>query len=231
MLKEERYDKILEILEEETYVSAEALSRKLYVSMPTIRRDLSRLQERNLIIRSHGGAKKLGSEHIVTPLNFRKSQNHIQKKKIAREATALISDGDIIFIDASTTALNMAEYIDGKKSVTVVTNGIPLSIALTEKGIKTYCTGGEIQKSSLGYAGSLTQSFVRNFNYDICFFSVYALNDNGQICDTSIEENLVRKAAIERSEKSVFLCDKSKIGLTAPYNLINKDEVDYIITD
>lgn len=229
MLKEERYDRILEILEEETYTHSEDLAQRLYVSMPTMRRDLAELQKRGLIIRSHGGAKKLSSEHTVTPLDFRKSQNYAQKRKIAKEAASHICDGDIVFIDASTTALNMADFIDEKKGITVVTNGIPLSIALTEKGIKTYSTGGEIQKSSLGYAGSFAQNFVRNFNYDICFFSVCALSTEGQICDTSVEENLVRKAAILNSKKSMFLCDKSKIGLTAPYNLITADEIDCII--
>jgi len=72
MLKEERYDKILEILEEENYISAQTLSEKLFVSLPTIRRDLAHLHRRNLIIRSHGGAKKINSEHILMPLSFRK---------------------------------------------------------------------------------------------------------------------------------------------------------------
>ena len=57
MLKEERYDKIIEILEEEKYISVQELSKRLYVSLPTIRRDLTELQKRKLIIRSHAGAK------------------------------------------------------------------------------------------------------------------------------------------------------------------------------
>ena len=231
MLKEERYDKILEILEEKTYVSAEYLAEKLYVSMPTIRRDLSELHRKNLIIRSHGGAKKLNTQNIVTPLDYRRLQNHAAKKLIAKEAASLINDGDIIFIDASTTALNMADFLSDKKGITVVTNGIPLAVSLSEKGIKVYATGGEIQKSSLGYGGSFTQNFICGFNYDICFFSVCALDNDGHICDTSLEENLIRKSAMERSKKQVFLCDKSKFGLSAPYILAHKDDVDLIITD
>lgn len=231
MLKEERYDKILEILDEETYTDAQSLSERLYVSMPTIRRDLAELSKRNLIVRSHGGAKKASTEHIVTPLNFRKSQSHAEKKKIARKAAALIADNDIVFIDASTTALHMGDYLSDKNNITVVTNGIPLSIALAEKGIKTYCTGGEIQKSSLGYAGSFAQLLTKSFNYDICFFSCCALTADGKIADTSIEENMMRSAAVQNSKKIVFLCDSSKPGLTAPYNLMNINEVSYIITD
>lgn len=231
MLKEERYDKIIEILNEETYIDAHTLSKKLYVSMPTIRRDLSYLAGKNLIIRSHGGAKKVSTDRIVTPLNYRKTLNSAEKKQISKKAVELIKDDEIIFIDASTTALHMGEFLSERKGITVVTNGIPLSIMLSEKGVKTYCTGGEIQKSSLGYAGDLAQLFVKNFNFDICFFSCHALSNDGKISDTSLEENIIRITAIKNSKKSVFLCDSSKIGLSAPYNLADTKDIDYIITE
>ena len=230
MLKEERYDKIIEILNEETYVNAQTLSEKLFVSMPTIRRDLSYLAGKNLIIRSHGGAKKVSTDRIVTPLNYRKTLNSSEKKKIAKKAVELIKDEDIVFIDASTTTLHMGEFLSEKKGITVVTNGIPLSVILAENGIKTYCTGGEIQKSSLGYAGEFTQLFIKNFNFDFCFFSCYAYGIDGKISDTSLKENLVRMTAINNSKKSVFLCDSSKIGLSAPYNLADANDIDYILT-
>ena len=230
MLKEERYDKIIEILNEETYVNAQTLSEKLFVSMPTIRRDLSYLAGKNLIIRSHGGAKKVSTDRIVTPLNYRKTLNSSEKKKIAKKAVELIKDEDIVFIDASTTTLHMGEFLSEKKGITVVTNGIPLSVILAEHGIKTYCTGGEIQKSSLGYAGEFTQLFIKKFNFDFCFFSCYAYGIDGKISDTSLKENLVRMTAINNSKKSVFLCDSSKIGLSAPYNLADANDIDYILT-
>lgn len=231
MLKEERYDKILEILDEETYVDNHTLSEKLYVSMPTIRRDLCYLASKNLIVRSHGGAKKVSADRIVAPLNYRKTLNTTEKKRIAKKAAELVKDGDIIFIDASTTALHLGEFLGEKKGITVVTNGIPLSVILAEKGIKTYSVGGEIQKSSLAYAGVLARSFVENFNFDVCFFSCHALGNDGKIMDTSLEENIIRMTAIKKSKKSVFLCDSSKIGLSAPYNLIDADDIDYIITE
>ncbi len=231
MLKEERYDKIIEILNEETYIDAHTLAEKLYVSMPTIRRDLSYLAGKSLIVRSHGGAKKVSTDRIVTPLNYRKTLNSSEKKKIAKNAVELIKDDDIIFIDASTTALFMGEFLSEKKGVIVVTNGIPLSVILAEKGIKTYCTGGQIQKSSLAYTGDFTQMFIKNFNFDICFFSCHALDENGKISDTSLEENLVRMTAIKNAKKSVFLCDSSKIGLSAPYNLLNAEDIDIILNE
>jgi len=230
MLKEERYDKILEILEKENYACASSLSERLYVSLPTIRRDLGELHRRGLIIRSHGGATKLVG-CTVTPINFRNSVNIAAKRKLAKKASELISDKDIIFIDASTTALQMADYISTSKAVTVVTNSIPLTSLLMKKGIKVYCTGGEMQENSLCYAGKYAESFAGNFNFDLMFFSCHCITNKGVIADTSEEETNLRKTVMLQSRKTVFLFDSSKLGLDAPYNLKPATEMDCIITD
>ena len=231
MLKEERYDKILEILENENYVSASTLSKRLYVSLPTIRRDLGELSRRGLILRSHGGATKSVAGCTVTPISFRKSVNIASKRKLAKRAVEFIDENDIIFMDASTTALQMADYIPTGKNITVVTNSIPLCTLLMKKGIKTYCTGGEMQENSLCYAGTYSESFVRNFNFDLMFFSCHCITLKGIIADTSEAETNLRKAVIAQSKNTVFLCDGSKLGLNAPYNLCMAGSVSNIITD
>ncbi len=231
MLKEERYDKILSILDKEKYISAHKLSEMLFVSLPTIRRDLTELDRRNQIIRSHGGAKAIEPEHIVTPLNFRKTVNSLQKRTLCQAAANLVSDNEIIFIDSSTTTLQMADFLGEKKNITVITNGISLATLLVQKDIKTYCTGGEIFQNSLAHFGSFAEDFIRRFNIDTMFFSCHGVNNSGMLTDPSLPETQVRKAAINQSKKTVFLCDESKFSLSTPYNLISIKEVDYVITD
>lgn len=231
MLKEERYDKILAVLESEKYISAQKLSQMLFVSLPTIRRDLAELDRRNQIIRSHGGAKAIEPEHVVAPLDFRKSLHSTQKRKLCQAAANLVSDNDIIFIDSSTTTLQMADFLSEKKNITVITNGISLAVLLINKGIKTYCTGGEIFENSLAHFGSFAEDFIRRFNIDVMFFSCHGVNDNGMLTDPSLPETQIRKVAINQSKKSVFLCDESKFSLSTPYNLMHIEDVDYIITD
>ena len=60
MLKEERQQKILEILDEEQKIIASDLSQRLQVSEDTIRRDLKELDQQKLIRRVHSGALKIG---------------------------------------------------------------------------------------------------------------------------------------------------------------------------
>ncbi len=231
MLKDERYDEILKILDEEKYVSASELAKRLYVSLPTIRRDLAELHKRSQIIRSHGGAKKVHPENIVAPLNFRKTVNSIKKRQLCKSAANMINDNDIIFIDSSTTTLQMAEFIDAKSQVTVITNGITLATILAKKGVKTYCTGGEIFENSLAHFGSFAEELIKKFNIDVMFFSCYGISESGILTDPSLPETQIRKTAINQSKKTVFLCDESKFSLSAHYNLISIQKLDHIITN
>ena len=231
MLKEERYDKILAILEEEQYVSAAKLSKLLYVSLPTVRRDLAELHRRNQIIRSHGGAKKVQAEHTVAPLNFRRTVNAAEKRALCRAAANMVKDNDIIFIDSSTTTLQMAEFLSDKKGITVITNGIPIASMLVQKGIKTYCTGGEIFENSMAHFGSFAEEFIQRFNIDLLFFSCHGVTEKGMLTDPSLPETQIRKAAINQSKKSVFLCDETKFSLSTPYNLVPIQAIDCIITN
>ena len=231
MLKEERYDQILALLEKEQYISANKLSQMLYVSLPTIRRDLAELAHRNQIIRSHGGAKKIQAEHIVAPLDFRKTVNATEKRSLCRYAATMVKDYDIIFIDSSTTTLQMADFLQDKKGITVITNGIPIASLLVKRGIKTYCTGGEIFGNSLAHFGSFAEEFIQRFNIDILFFSCHGVNERGMLTDPSLPETQIRKVAINQSKKTVFLCDETKFSLSTPYNLVPIQTVDYVITN
>ncbi len=231
MLKNERYDKILEILDEKKYISSQELSKRLFVSLPTIRRDLEYLQRTNQILRSHGGAKRINSEHLVMPIDLRKTVNIAEKRRICQAASRLVNDNDIIFLDASTTVQPIAGFLSDKKDITVITNGIPLAVMLLKKGIRTYCTGGEIQENSMAYTGSFAEEFIQKFNIDIMIFSSQGVNSNGIIADSSLPETQLRKAAIKQSKKVAFLCDRTKFSVSAAYNLIPLANVDYIVTD
>ncbi len=231
MLKEERYEEILNILEEEKYSTAAELARRLYVSLPTIRRDLAHLQQQNRIVRSHGGAKKIQSEQTVAPLDFRKALHSAAKRGICRAAAEWVRDGDTVFIDASTTALHLAGFLAGKKAISVVTNGLPQALLLREKGIHTYCTGGEMQESSQCCTGDFARDCIRHFNFDVMLFSSYGLRADGMIVDPSVPETALRQAVMAQSKKTVFLCDKTKFFLSAPCNVASLSAVDGLITD
>ena len=99
----ERQEKILSLLSENVSISVNKLSKLLYVSQPTVRRDLSELERQKKVIRTHGGVVIRNAPDNEIPLLWREEQNNASKKKISGKAAGYIHNGDIIFMDASST--------------------------------------------------------------------------------------------------------------------------------
>ena len=111
MLREERLQAMLRVLNEQEFLTVEALSERLMVSRPTIRRDLADLAQRRLIVRSHGGAMRAPDEKITTPIDFRRSIHARVDSLTSPEAIRLSRNNTGIYLDASTTAAYITEYL------------------------------------------------------------------------------------------------------------------------
>lgn len=230
MLKNQRHYEILEILKKESFAEVRTLSQRLYASHPTIRRDLDYLEKQGYVKRSHGGAI-LADDKINTPISFRKGTKAREKAQICKLASTLIKPGSLIFTDASTTASHLADYIQPKDNITVVSNGYNICRSLAENDIRIFSTGGKLMKSSMAFVGKQAEESVKSFNADYLFFSSSSIDENGAISDYSEEERSLRVAMYERSAKSVFLCDSSKFDKTSAFREFTLSDIDYIITD
>ncbi len=230
MLKNQRHKEILEILKNEGFAEVRDLGERLYASQPTIRRDLDFLERNGYIRRSHGGAM-LADDKINTPVSFRRGTKAREKAQICRLAATLIRSGSLIFADASTTASHLAEAIDPKANITVVTNGYPICRALSEKNIRVFSTGGRLLKNSEAFVGSGAEETVRRYNAEWLFFSSSSLSDDGTISDYSEEETSLRIAMRGGARHSVFLCDSTKFGKSSAFRAFSFSDIDYAVTD
>ena len=230
MPKNERLREIVEILKKDGFSSVSDISKRLYVSQPTVRRDLDILERQGVIRRNHGGAMLCENE-ISSPVSFRKKKRSKQKSAICRMAATLIEQGGVIFADASSTALHLCEYIKPSDDLTVVTNGLPLFNALVGEGINAILTGGNLIENSQAFVGGVAKRSISAFNADLMFFSSSALGADGMISDYSEMETELRATMTERSRKKVFLCDGTKFDHSSPYCLMRISDVDYIVTD
>ena len=230
-MKSERQENIIEILKEKRFATVEYLAKKLYSSAPTIRRDLNELAEKGFVKRSHGGAMITDSENSPIPIDFRNRKKIYEKIKICKRAIELVKENTVIFIDGSTTTLHLADCMPTDKNITVVTNSILVCAKLCEKNIITHCTGGILVPSSKSFVGQRAEAVIRDFCIDTCFFSSYALDDNGKITDYSDMETSLRKVMLKNSKTKVFMCDSTKFSKTSSYNVTDLNSIDYIITD
>ena len=154
-----------------------------------------------------------------------------EKREIALKAVSHIKDGDVIMLDASTTAYCMLPYLADFKEILVITNGAKTAIELAAIGIKTICTGGQLTEESFSYVGTDAESILNRYNADVAFFSSRGITEEGVVTDNSILENSMRKIMIKNSKKSYLLCDKSKLGKTYLNTLCHIKELDGLITN
>lgn len=230
-LKEERYEKIMNILEQNSFATVEELSRKLYVSMPTVRRDLNDLQKMGLVIRSHGGAMRRTGMNEGQPVMIRSSVNAAEKMRLSQAASKLLYDDCVIFLDESSTTQHIIEYIPDYKNITVITNSLTLLVQLNKHNIPAYCIGGKLDTDNQSFIGSMAEDMVTRFNIDIMFFSTSGINEKSMIVDYCEGANDLRRRALPYAHKKVYLCDSSKFGKRAAYSLCPLWSVDTILVN
>jgi len=94
-----------------------------------------------------------------------------------------------------------------------------------------YCTGGELIKNSLSYAGVRAEQFVDDFYFDKMFFSSSALDCDGNVTDYSLAETSLRRKVMQKSRQKIFLCDKSKHGKAQGCFVATLNDIDTVISD
>lgn len=231
MFKNNRHNEILEILKKRGWATVNELSETLYASKPTIRRDLTKLENDGYLRRSHGGAVLNDDKLHNNPVGYRRSEKMHEKLLLCKLASTLVGEGNLIFIDDSTTVYHLADFIKDIENVTVVTNGLSVCKRLSENNVKTISTGGRLAKSSEAFVGYFAEQTVSGFNADIMFFSAAAIDEEGVISDYSEAETSLRIAMKKRSARTALLCLSDKLNTKSELRLFSTNELDYIVTD
>ena len=231
MSRKERQGQILELLKSEGAVSVKKLTRLLFTSEATVRRDLTELERLGALKRTFGGATSSLATNRQIPLLVRESLNSSEKNEICRAAVSLVRNGQVLFLDGSSTAQHLVKHLRPFSDLVVITNGLKVAELLSElPSIKTYCTGGRLIENSLVFTGRQAERMAEQVNVDVCFLSCKGLSESGILSDTSEEETDLRRAFLERSATRVMLMTEDKIGKSYLHTLCRAEEVDYIFT-
>jgi len=227
----EREKQILEILLKEKRVTVQQLAKLLFTSEPSIRRDLVSLEQQHVIKRIHGGAvlEETALSKNKIPFLIREYEQSSAKTLIAQKAIDLVSDNDVVFLDASTSCYYLIPFLASKQNLTVITNGVKTLAKLAEYDINTFSTGGALINSCLVLVGDEACRNIEAFNADIAFFSCRGVSEEGFLTDIAREENIVRKSMIQNSKKAYLLCATEKFGKKYYHNLCHKDAITGII--
>ncbi len=234
MLAVERRSQIEQIIQKNKSVLVLELAKQFAVTTETIRGDLEKLERQGVLIRTYGGATLVeeGNEADMST-HERESVNFEGKQKIGKCAADMVRDGETIFLDASTSSLHVARNIKNKRSVTVITNAERVVAELSQcENIKVICTGGRLLHKNLSYEGRMVEETIRKYYYaNKFFFSCVGLTLARGLTEHSESEAEIKKAMMDCSESSVFLCDRKKLGRMGVPVISTLDKIDCVITD
>ena len=233
MLKDERQQEIINILNASGYVEVSQLCRLFQVTEMTIRRDLNDLAQRGALVRSHGGAilppDTTGNE---SPYAVRILDNLAAKEAIAKEALNLVRDGERIYFDSSTSVYCLAKILTNTHNFLAVTDTIYTALELMARTqVKVVLIGGELQKTTGACTGVFADEMSERMRFDTAFIGVSNISPDGQITTRSLDEYKAKRSIIQRSKRVILLADSTKIGQSGFLQTCSLKEIDTMITD
>lgn len=220
-----RRDAIIALLESQGQATVSELADHFGVSALTIRRDLDFLEAQQVISRQYGTAT------LLNPLGRPSGSRQIRANKaIAREAARHVEDGDCIFLNASSTALSIIEFITAQ-DVTVITNNGKALLLDEHPNVSILLTGGEIRPPRASMTGEIALDYIKRVTAAKCFLGLTGLSATYGLTSATAPEPAINALMLERSKLHVAVADSSKLGLTSSFQFGSTDEIDLLITD
>ncbi len=231
LFPEERRTQIVQHAVREGRVSVNDLSQMFGVSEVTIRADLQDLAEQGLLLRTHGGAVP-ASRAPELSFTLRRQRQVAQKDLIGTAAAALVSNGDAIFLDTSSTALALARHLRHCRDLTIITNSLPVAESFLEaSGVTVVVTGGTLQRETISLVGVDGLEMLRKLNIRCGFFGAHGLSDPEGLTDVSAAEAEVKRQVVGMCRQVVGIIDATKWGRAGLASFARLDEIDVLVTD
>jgi DeoR/GlpR family transcriptional regulator of sugar metabolism len=231
-LKEERQQLILETLRNNRQVTVAELSHRFDVSEVTIRRDLREMAEQGVLRRAHGGAVAAVPAPPEPPVIRRMIQAENCKEWIGRDAAALVSDGDSVFIGSGSTTTYVARHLLDRKNLTVVTNALTIAIELAgAEGVTVVVTGGMMRDSELSLIGHIAEQSLREVRVDKVIMGMRAISLEEGMTNDYLPEVMTDRTIIEMAPELILVADHTKFGKVASAYVAPVERITTLVTD
>ncbi len=230
MLKQERQQRILDVLERDGRVVATELHDMFGVSGYTVRRDLDELADAGRLQRVHGGA--LAQSTVPRTYEARQVEAVAGKIATARAAATLLEPASVVILDGGSTALQLVDAIPPGHTGTFVTHSPPVAEALGRRGgLEVVLVGGSLDPRAMVTVGAQTIQAFRRVTADVCFLGIWSLHAEHGISNGYYEEAEVRRVLVERADRVVGLASREKLGTVAPFSIAPATALTHIATE
>ena len=232
MLKQERLDRIVSLVNEQGTITVSEMAHSIGVSEMTIRRDLTELNEKNKLIRVHGGAQSLDSSYNFEKNFSEKREIHVrEKQEVATKAAKLAQDNETIYVGPGTTLEFMVAKLN-QKHLRIITNSLPVFKMARDNpnNYEIILIGGPYRRTSGACIGTLAEAEIKSMSYDRAFIDVNGIINNS-LMTANMEEGLTEKIALDQSRNKIIVTDKFKFDRTDFYKFYDLSSVDQVITN
>jgi DeoR family transcriptional regulator, aga operon transcriptional repressor len=233
-----RTDRILKMLLHKGSVTVEELIVSLEASAPSIRRDLTQLEAKGLIRRTHGGAA-LVQELLYEPFRYdtafqtREHRFVKEKRHIGVAAAELVEENETIGLTAGTTTTWVARSLRHRSNITIITNAVNVGMELCNMpGLKIHLTGGYVHWPwSFSLLGAAAINFLGDCFLDKLFLSVSGIDADRGTTTNESDEALTFRAMVKQAKQVIVVADSSKLGIVTRSLICPIEDVDVLVTD
>lgn len=220
----------MEVLLARREVTVAELSDTLQVTGKTIREDLTRLEEKGLLKRLHGGAILAQNDQLgILSSKESLTRNAPEKAEIAAYALSLIEEGDVVALDGGGTTLEIAKQLDNRP-LTVVTNDVNIISELARKDqIRLVVPGGYRVRNML--VGPEVADFIRKLNIQKAFLSATGVHAEYGYTIYTGDFIEFKRALLETARVRYVVASHHKFGRCALLTFAQLNEIDTVITD
>lgn len=228
----ERRNYVMRVLRDQGHVSVANLSEELDVSEVTIRKDLRFLEERRLLVRTHGGAALLDQYVNDLPFEEKTVRHSAEKERIGRAAAAFVEDGDSIILDAGSTTLQVARHLRGKTDITAATASIHIALELLRiSGVEVLMLGGLVRTTSASVVGPYAERMLRDHTFRKLFLAGDGFDVDFGLTTTNTMEAHLNRIMIESAQQTIVVVDSSKIGRRGLSRICRAGEINTLVID
>jgi DeoR family transcriptional regulator, fructose operon transcriptional repressor len=232
MYPEERQQWIVERARAAGRVEVAALAEELDVTTETIRRDLKVLERHGLLRRVHGGGIPVERLGFEPGLATRDVVLTAEKERIAKAALAELPSEGSILLDAGTTTARLADVLPADRELVVLTNGLPIAMALANRpNLTVLLLGGRVRGRTLAAVDSWALAALADSYVDVAFLGTNGISPERGLTTPDTTEAAVKRAMIASSRRSVVLADHTKVGTDHLAKFARLDDLDVVITD
>ena len=226
-----RSELILSALGANGRVQVNELAERLEVSAVTIRKDLDALEQRSALRRVRGGAV---TAPVLDEGSFetRLQAHRAEKQAIARAVAPLVRDGDVIALDSSSTCHYLARELVDRRSLVVITNGMPTATLFSERSDATVLLpGGVVRRSARSVVGVFGDVLAGRGSIDKLFIGAHAVSVERGLLEMALEEAQAKQYLAAHCRQLYGLADASKFGSFSLHTAAPTADITAVYTD